>query len=272
MKRAHVPITMGSAWARTLELPLCAVTEAHFPPGALLEAHTHDRAVFGVMLQGSFETRIATHALACDRSSSWVEPREAKHANAVGTGGAWVVVVQPNPARAAEYEALAHFLDSIYLNRNPEIASHARRVAGEIASPDGLTPLSIESAVLAMLASAARLSLIRERGRQAPAWLRRARDIIHENFQSAPGLTDIARSVDVPPTQLAHSFKQRFGTTVGGYARELRLAWVLERIVSTDEALASLALQAGYADQSHMHRECKARTGFTPRQLRLRSR
>jgi AraC family transcriptional regulator len=269
MKKAHVPVTMGSSWSRSLELPLCSVTEAHFPPGSLLPAHTHDRATFGVMLKGSFETRIGARSLACDRSTSWVEPREEKHENAIGKSGAWVIVVQPDNARP-EFEPLAGFLDAIHLQRNGEVMSHARRVAAEIARPDALTMLSIESAVLGMLASAARLTVLRERARHAPPWLRQARDIIHETFRSAPGLSEIARAVGVPPTQLAHAFRQFYGTTAGDYARELRFAWALERIVSTTWPLARLAVQAGFADQSHLTRECKARTGFTPLQLRKR--
>lgn len=271
MKRPHVPVHMGSSWCRTLEVPLCAVTEAGFPPGALLDTHTHDRAVFGVMLRGSFETRMNARVLACDQSSSWVEPRAEKHANAVGPKGAWVIVVQPDPARVEDYESLTGFLDALHLDSNPHVLLHARRVAAEIANPDALTPLAIEAAVLSMLVCASRQKLVRERARHAPSWLRSARDIVHETFRNTTGLTAIARLVDVPPTQLAHSFRQYYGTTVGAYSRELRLAWALSRLESTEEGLASIALQAGYADQSHMNRECKARTGFTPRQLRLRA-
>jgi AraC-like DNA-binding protein len=32
-------------------------------------------------------------------------------------------------------------------------------------------------------------------------------------------------------------------------------------------SLADIAAQAGYADQSHLSRECKAVTGMTPRQF-----
>jgi AraC family transcriptional regulator len=263
---------MGCAGSRTLELPLCTVTEARFPPRALLDMHTHNRAVFGVMLRGSFETRMGARCLPCEQSSSWVEPREEKHANAVGAAGAWVIVVQPNPERAQDYEAVGEFLDSVFLERVPELIPHARRVAAEIAKPDGLTPLSIEAAALAMLTAAARSTLVRERARKAPPWLRRAREIVHETLGSAPGLSEIARSVDVAPTQLAHSFRQFYGMTVGAYARELRFAWALERIVTTDEALSRIAVLAGYADQSHMTRESRTRTGFTPRELRVRAR
>jgi AraC family transcriptional regulator len=269
MKKAPVPVTMGSSWSRSLQLPLCSVTEAHFPAGALLPTHTHNRATFGVMLDGSFETRIGAHALACDRSTSWVEPREEKHENAIGKRGAWVVIVQPDNERP-EFEPLLGFLDTIHLERSGEVVTQARRVAAEIARPDALTMLTVESAVLGMLASAARLSVIREHARVAPVWVRQARDLIHESFRSAPGLSEIASAVGVPPTQLAHAFRRYYGTSLGDYARELRFAWALERIISTTCPLARLALQAGFADQSHLNRECKARTGFTPLQLRQR--
>ncbi|HSJ16355.1 MAG TPA: hypothetical protein VK939_18250, partial [Longimicrobiales bacterium] len=51
-----VHVSHGSAWSRSLEMPMFQVTEARFAPGAVLPAHTHPRPICAIMLAGSFDT------------------------------------------------------------------------------------------------------------------------------------------------------------------------------------------------------------------------
>jgi transcriptional regulator GlxA family with amidase domain len=52
--------------------------------------------------------------------------------------------------------------------------------------------------------------------------------------------------------------------TLGSYVRGLRLEWVAARLLGSEESLASIALAAGFADQSHLTRAFKAYSGLTP--------
>jgi hypothetical protein len=64
MRRANVPVTMGSPRFRTAATTGCTVTDAWFPPDAVLEPHTHERTIFAVMLDGSFDSAIGRRRLA----------------------------------------------------------------------------------------------------------------------------------------------------------------------------------------------------------------
>jgi transcriptional regulator GlxA family with amidase domain len=55
-------------------------------------------------------------------------------------------------------------------------------------------------------------------------------------------------------------FRARYGESIGEHSRRLRLEWA-ERLVRSDEALASIAAHAGFADQSHFTREFRRRFG-----------
>ena len=55
---------------------------------------------------------------------------------------------------------------------------------------------------------------------------------------------------------------------LGAYVRSLRLDWVAGRLVQSEESLASLALAAGFADQSHLTRAFKCHSGLTPQAYR----
>ena len=98
-----------------------------------------------------------------------------------------------------------------------------------------------------------------------------ARQLLHDRFNEALTLTDVAEDVNVHPVHLSREFKREFGWTVGDYVRRLRVDFV-RRQLSTGAALADLALQAGFADQSHLTRVFKRLTGQTPHQLRAAGR
>src|SRR5829696_2369149 len=92
----HVPVTLGSPTFRSLELDGFGVTEAWFPAGEILQRHTHDRACVAVMLEGSFDLRFTGKCFPCVPTAVFTEPAGETHANHIGTGGAHVVVVQPD--------------------------------------------------------------------------------------------------------------------------------------------------------------------------------
>jgi AraC-like DNA-binding protein len=60
--------------------------------------------------------------------------------------------------------------------------------------------------------------------------------------------------------------------SVNAYARALRLEWASVAIASTDDPLARVAADAGFADQSHFTRWFKRHRGVTPGRYRARMR
>ncbi|MDQ3997114.1 MAG: AraC family transcriptional regulator [Gemmatimonadota bacterium] len=268
MRRMAVPVTMGSPRFRTSATAGCTVTDAWFPPGAVLEPHTHDRTIFAVMLDGSFDSVIARRRLGCTPATVWTEPREERHANYIGRAGARVLVVQPDPARLDLFAPFASLTDEVHLLRHAGIAADARRVLAELDLDDALTPLAIDSLVLTMMTAASRLRLGGERRSVLPPWLARAQEMLHACFRDGVQLADVASAAGVHPSHLAHAFRRHFRTTVGAYARSLRLDWAIEQLSRTDAPLAEIALAAGYSDQSHFTRECRRVRGLSPGEYR----
>ncbi len=268
MRRANVPVTMGSPRFRTVATSGCTVTHAWFPPNAVLDPHTHDRTIFAVMLDGSFDSAIAHRRLECTPTTVWTEPREERHANYIGRAGARVVVIQPDPARADLFAPFTALTDEVHLFRHAGIAADARRMLTELEVGDSLTPLAIDSLVLTMMTTAARLRLAGRRGRPLPPWLARAQEMLHAHFRDRIQLADLAATVGVQPSQLAHAFRRHFRTTVGAYVRSLRLDWALEHVARSELSLAEVALAAGYSDQSHFTRECRRIRGVSPGEYR----
>lgn len=83
-----------------------------------------------------------------------------------------------------------------------------------------------------------------------------------------PTAAELAKSARVDPGELARAFRAHYGEGLGDYARRLRLEWAAVQLARTDTALARLAAEAGFADQSHFTRAFKRRYGLAPGQYR----
>ena len=270
MRPRHEPVEMGSPRSSNTDTGTFRVTEAWFNPRTVLEAHTHDRAILAVMLDGSFVTKIAGRDLDCSATTAWTEPSEERHANHVGSGGAHVLVVQPDPRRDDLLKPFARLLGEVSHVKDPGVALEARRVSCELSEPDSLSPVVMDSVILLALARSARLLAPRRSVERPPAWLERARELVHAHFREGLSLEKVAAAADVTPWHLAREFRRHFHSSIGEYARALRLAWALEQLARDESSISGIALAAGFADQSHFTRACRSATGLAPAAYRRR--
>ena len=75
---------------------------------------------------------------------------------------------------------------------------------------------------------------------------------------------DIALSLGVHRSHLARQFRRRFGCTLSQFVRRQRALWVAREMLKTHQSLVSLALGAGFHDQSHCNRAFRTVFGKSP--------
>jgi AraC-like DNA-binding protein len=83
--------------------------------------------------------------------------------------------------------------------------------------------------------------------------------------QSLPAL---ARTLAVSPHHLSRLFRSITGHTISRHRMRLRTRAALERLSAGERNLARLAVDLGFADQSHLCRVIRSETGSTPSALR----
>jgi AraC family transcriptional regulator len=261
-----VPVSMGSGEARSLRVAGLMVTHARFPAGSLLDRHTHDHPVLGVMLAGGFDLKMSGRSTQCVPATVFTEPAGESHSNHIGTGGAAVTVIQPESDREWP-RACARLFDSITSFRDGRAAGLGRRLAQEFDACDDLVPLSIEGLALELIALAGR----RTRGAhqaEGPVWMARIEAMIHDRFLERLRIEDLAREADQHPAHLARAFRIRYNVSIATYIRGLRLDWAAGRLSTTNESLSTIAHRAGFADQSHFTRAFRAHAGIPPGEYR----
>jgi AraC family transcriptional regulator len=247
-------IETGTVSARRQRLGAAEISEVVFAPGRCLHWHSHPHTCLAVVTSGGVRkkfTRVEEDAV----DGTVVEmPAEEPHEDLFGRHGARIVVLE------SEGEA-----GTLRCFRDWTATVLAHRVSSELARPDTYTPLALEGLALELTAVVARS---RDRGHREPR-LEAVREMLTQHLASPPSLAAIASEVGIHPSHLARTFRARYGESVGEHGRRLRLEWAAQRLARTDEAIASIAAGAGFADQSHLTREFKRRYGVTPGRFRV---
>ena len=134
----------------------------------------------------------------------------------------------------------------------------ARRVHVESSDDDDASQLAIESGAFALAAELAR------EPEGDCRWSRRVRDYLHAHFTRRLSLHEIAGAAGVHPVHVSRSFPRQHGLTLGDYVRALRIDYAARELLASRRPIADIALDAGFASQSHLTRHFRMRMGVTP--------
>lgn len=81
-------------------------------------------------------------------------------------------------------------------------------------------------------------------------------------------LSDIAAAAHTTVFHACRVFRRTTGTTLHSYRRELRLRHALAMLIDGDDSLADIASATGFASQSHLTNQFRARFKTTPGRVR----
>ncbi|UZE14840.1 helix-turn-helix domain-containing protein [Pseudomonas sp. B21-053] len=129
--------------------------------------------------------------------------------------------------------------------------------------PDGL---ALEQAALQLVGQAS----VQVDSRTTPKAFTRVLDQIAEQFHQPLSLEQLAVTYGHNELRFLRDFTRTIGLTPHAYLIEVRLQAARRMIEQTDLPLASIALDAGFAHQSHMGSAFRKHLAMTPSQYRSR--
>lgn len=238
-----------------------ALQELRFPAGHRLGWFDPQWGYLALVLDGSMEKRFSSDAWSLRRDGFASLPPGAAHYTDFGEKTTHVLTVNP---RTDEAKLLfTRFLRERRHTAAPAAAGLGRRIVCELAAPDASSELAIEGLVLQVLALGEREST----PTRFADWLSTIVELLHERTPRTPTLTELAAAAGVHPGHLSRTFSRAYGVSVCEYSRRLRLEWAVSELEG-DTPLAQLALDAGFADQSHFTRAFRRHLGVTPGRYR----
>jgi AraC family transcriptional regulator len=266
-------IGSGSARNRAVRAGGLTLFDLVFPAGCQIAPHAHQFASVAVTLTGSVMTVLASgRRYQSPPNTLMTMPPGEAHGNAVGGSDARLIVVQAEPiALQTELRCCAHLLEDVRHCRDHRAGALAWSVAQELAAPDAITPLMLGGLARELLAATARLTGP-EREALWPRWLLRGLELIHARYTDAVGLAELAQQVGVHPVYFSRAFRAHMGCTLGTYLRKLRVDRAADMLASSEISIANIALEVGFADQSHLSNVFRRLRGITPSRYREESR
>ncbi|MEP6619394.1 MAG: AraC family transcriptional regulator [bacterium] len=245
---------------------MVALRVTDYPARGMMAPHYHDEPSLIVVVSGGYLETIRGDEVEHRRGQMLLYPAHAVHAQRFGSMGARKIVFTPSPASMDFLRDHGVSFDTARCVSAPMIPQLAHRALAEIRNDDSFSALALEGITMELVAAFARAEG-RDASTAAPAWVRAARDAIRTGEDENLSVEAIATLVGKHPVHLAREFRRHFGTTLGGYRRQLRLRRA-EEMLRRRVGLTEVALACGFASHSHFCRVFKAEYGVTPSEFR----
>jgi AraC family transcriptional regulator len=259
----------GQFYGQVIKKHQCAgvvLSELRHTIGRRLPEHSHQQAYFCFLLNGDYAEYQGGRTFKYKPLGLMFHPPGLSHRDEIGVRGGHFLSVELDTnwiERLAEYSKVP---DAVTNLEGSDLSALVMRLYREFREPDNISPLAIEGAVMTMLADLARGRIKNER--RVPEWLVRAVGLLHDEFRQNFTITRVADEIGVHPFHLSRVFKQFHNVTIGEYVNKLRVEFACRELCDAESDLASIALAAGFADQSHFTRVFRRMTGTTPGKYR----
>ena len=235
--------------------PGTALAVTHYQPQGVQDRHEHDHVQLSFLVAGSARETIGrrTHEVSC--GGVCIKPTGADHDNLWGNDGALIVSAR---LRTWDPKVAPDFPLATWMPCSTDSLAGIIGVALLSGQPE-----EIDAAVDDLMTL---LDTAQSTTRDPPGWLR----VVAEALMDCEYLSadEAAALGGVHRVHLSRTFARHYGIPFGVFRNRVMAAKAVRAMVRSDDPLVDVAHEAGFADQSHMHRSIAGLTGLTPRQFR----
>lgn len=253
---------------RRVEAGGVTLAETEYSPRYAVPAHSHGHPFLCVTLAGSFTERFEGRARRFDPPDLFYYPADGMHSETFHAAGGRLFNIQLGLDWLGRMAAVGVAVPDAFLaGGHDRVGWLAGQIYREFRGDDIASPLALDGYLLAALGELVRVAEVREQNR-SPAWLGRVTELLHARFAEPIGLADVAAAVELHPTHVARVFRRYHGCSIGDYVRRLRIDHARAALADPRLPLSRIALDTGFADQSHFTRTFRRVLGCSPAQYR----
>jgi len=250
---------------RKLETPGLKVEEVAYSAGVCMARHAEALPFFACTLAGLHWSCNSYGGHICVPGTVRFLPAGESHENYFPRASRCLLVKLQHDIlrRACEHSAIPSSPGQLVA---PDAAKLCKLLRAELRQNDDLSSLAVEELTLELLLIGAKEPW--SPATPIPRWLRRIREMLHEETDARLTLADLARSADRHPVQVCRQFHRRFSCTIGEYVRRIRVACAQSLLRASQLPVAQIALTCGFSDQSQFTTAFRRLTGLPPHRYR----
>lgn len=227
------------------------------------EFHTDKYPKISIVLGGQLEEKTMGANVSASPMSVVVKPPDALHANTFGPRGTRIISII-----AADENGWPDYLNRAFLGQyawyhgTPTIGAVSEFLKEFVQLQEAS---ELETAVIQLVAG-----LSQDPGPPStspPRWLRQVAEQLEDCCDETIRIRQLAEESNVHPVYLARVFRQYFHCNPKQYQFHFRLRRALDHLTQ-EKTLVQVALDNGFADQSHFSRLFKLTTGMSPGHFR----
>lgn len=242
------------------------MSEVKHPQPRALPQHSHEFGFFSFFLNGDYEEWYGRQTVTHKPKTLMWHPASLHHQDAVGQRGCHFFNTEVSASWLERLRDHAAIVSDPFVLPQAEAGWLMMRLYKEFNSADEGSELAMEGLLLELLALLARRQSSVEQ--QKPLWLRRVEARLRDEFAGKLTMTELAAEAGVHPVHLATTFRRFHHTTVSEFVQQLRVEAACEMMREPAASLSEIALQLGFADQSHFSRIFHRLTGMPPKAWR----
>ncbi|MEZ5425818.1 MAG: AraC family transcriptional regulator [Pyrinomonadaceae bacterium] len=267
MKKRPFQTELYGKTLRQKKVAAFTLTERFYPPFFKTPVHSHESALFCLVLRGNYTESFGRRERICAPSTALFHASQDPHAEHFHDRGGHSFIVEINSQWMARIRREIKFPDITADFPGGRLPRLGMKLYREFQHLDSLSPLIIEGLMLEITGETARMNSKPSNDRK-PDWLKRVESYLLERFAEPFSLDEVARFVGVHPVHLAQSYRKFNRITVGHRLRSIRLENARRLLIQTRKPISEIALETGFSDQSHLTRLFKREYGLTPHRYR----
>lgn len=272
---------MAEAFQKQFSAPHFSVRHTAVAESITFEAHSHSHYVITVLLSGEMHLTIGDAQFTFAAGQTAFTNANQTHAASGDTFefisiGVSVTFINELVTELGLTRNAAEVVFHSSVVKDHTITTTARSIAGEIAQEKIGHKEMLETLVRQLAIHLLRSHLTVRKSAQielsraglVDRRLRRAIELMHDNFGRELGLEEIAAAAYLSEYHFARLFKQIIGSTPHVYLANLRIERARKLLTETAIPIIEIAAMVGYQSQSHFTKIFKSITGLTPRAYR----
>ena len=228
--------------------------------------HHHDNPHFTLITRGGIRQGTSREVYECSADTLLFHNRQEPHYNVKPPGLTLGFQMEIHPQWSHSLEVNLDLLPNCAKINHPGLKLLFYRIYKEAKLPDDVSSLTTDALVLEMFSTMCGIETA-ARGKR-PGWVKKISELLRDRFDQPLSLRSLALELNLHWAHLSREFPRYFHCNFGEYVRKIRLEKSLALMRNKGLSLTDIALQCGFADQSHFNRCFKEFSGVTPKNFR----